>query len=261
MIDQNEQVTERIFERSLPTRDEMPFLEHLEELRKRLFWVAGSNFVGFIVAFLILGPIDFFSFVQIPVRRIDPLAELVVRRYQDPFMMKLTASLILGGLLASPVTLFQVWSFLAPGLHRHEKRVIIPVMSAGVILFLAGAALCFFVVLPTTLSFFLDQNGGAFRILPDAYDYFSLVFTMSMAFGLMFEMPIVVLALSTLGVVKPRMLSKYRKYAVVILLVLSAVVTPDANPATLLMLFVPLYVLYEISLVIAVILEKRRTRT
>ncbi len=238
----------------------MPFLDHLEELRSRLFWIVGSLFVGVITAFFLVRPLHLFDVLQWPLKKVLPTAELQLLGVTDAFSITLTASLILGVLLASPILIYQIWGFLSPGLTSREKRVLLPVLAAGVLLFLGGVALCFFLVLPISLDFLVKFGGDSFVFNPVAREYFGFVFAICIAFGLVFELPMVVLALSALGIVNARLLNKFRRYAIVILLVLCAVATPDANPMTLLLMFVPLYFLYEISVGVSFVMQRRKEK-
>jgi sec-independent protein translocase protein TatC len=162
--------------------------------------------------------------------------------------------------VASPVILYQVWAFLAPALHTHEKRVGITVLIAGVFLFVAGALLAFFVVVPLALPWLMGFAGPTLIPLITASAYFGFVFSMVMTFGLSFELPIVILALSALGIVTPKMLQHFRRHAVVAIIVVGAFLTPGDMLWTTLWLAVPLYLLYEISVVISMIIFRRRER-
>jgi sec-independent protein translocase protein TatC len=239
---------------------EMPFLDHLEELRTRLFWIAGSLFVAIVGAFFLMKPLNLFEAIQSPLKAAVPGVELQLLALTDALSITLRASLILGALLASPIIIYHLWAFLAPGLQPKERRVLIPVFSGGVLLFIGGVALCFFIVLPASIKFLAEFGADAFAFNPVAREYFGFVFAMCIAFGLVFELPMVVLALSALGIVNARLLNRLRRYAIVVLLVLSALITPDANPVTMLLMFVPLYVLYEISVLVGYVLQRHKEK-
>ena len=240
---------------------EMPFLDHLEELRKRLFWMAGSVFVGVAVAFYLLSKLDIILLLERPILPLLNGQKLIYTAPGTSFKILLTTSLILGILLAMPVIVAQVWGFLSPALYKHEKRVVIPVVVAMVALFLAGVSLSYFVVLPLTLKFLMSIESASLTPMITATAYFDLAISMCVAFGLIFEMPIAVLALSALGIVSPGTLSKYRRHAILFCVIAAAFITPGADPYSLVALAVPLYVLYEASVLVArVVFRKREKR-
>lgn len=239
---------------------EMPFLDHLEELRKRLFWMAGSLLVGVAVAFALLSKLDIIRLLERPILPLLNGQKLIYTAPGTSFHILLNASLILGIILASPVIVGQIWKFLSPALYAHEKRVVIPVLVAMVLLFLAGISLSYFVVLPLTLRFLLGIESTALTPMISALEYFDLAISMCLAFGLIFEVPIAVLALTALGIVTPAFLSRYRRHAIIICIVAAAFITPGADPYSLFALCVPLYLLYEMSVVVALFVHRRREK-
>jgi sec-independent protein translocase protein TatC len=153
-----------------------------------------------------------------------------------------------------------VWGFLAPALYTHEKKVVIPVLVSMVALFLAGVALSYFVVLPLTLTFLMSIESTALTPMISATEYFDFAISMCLAFGVVFEVPIAILALTALGLITPEFLSKYRKHAIVICLVAAAFITPGADPYSLFALAIPLYVLYELSVFVAQFAYRKRQK-
>lgn len=240
--------------------NEMPFLDHLEELRKRLFWIAGSVVVGVVVAFTLLSKLDIIRLLERPILPLLNGHKLIYTHPGTSFHILLNASLILGIILASPVIVGQIWKFLSPALYAHEKRVVVPVLVAMVLLFLAGISLSYFVVLPLTLKFLMGIESTALTPMISALEYFDLAISMCLAFGLIFEVPIAVLALTALGIVTPAFLSRYRRHAIVICVVAAAFITPGADPYSLFALSIPLYLLYEISVVVALLVHRRREK-
>jgi sec-independent protein translocase protein TatC len=239
---------------------EMPFLDHLEELRHRLFWIVGAVVVAVVLSFVVLSR-GGFDVVAILARPIEPYLggrKLVFTHPGTSFSIVLNASLILGILFATPVIGYQLWGFFAPALHPHEKRVIVPVLFGMIALFLSGVALCYFVVMPFTLRFFMGFESAALTPMIEATQYFGFAFSMMLAFGLAFELPIAVLLLSALGIVQPQFLSRYRRHAIVVTVVVAAFITPDASPTTLFALSVPLYLLYELGVVLSYSVTRRR---
>ena len=148
----------------------------------------------------------------------------------------------------------------SPALHKHEKRVIVPTLFAMVFLFCCGVALCYFMVMPFTLKFFDSFESTSLKPMIEATEYFDFMFSMMLAFGLAFELPIAILLLSALGIVKPEFLSKYRRHAIVITVTVAAFITPDASPTTLFALSGPLYLLYELGVALSFIVTRGRRK-
>ena len=240
--------------------NEMPFLDHLEELRKRLFWIAGAILIGIVVAFALLSKLDIIRLLERPILPLLNGQKLIYTHPGTSFHILLNASLALGIILASPVIVGQIWGFLSPALYAHEKRVVIPVLISMVLLFLAGVSLSYFVVLPLTLKFLMGIESTALTPMISAIEYFDLAISMCIAFGVIFEVPIAVLALTALGILSPAFLSKYRRHAVVICIVAAAFITPGADPYSLFALAVPLYLLYELSVFVAVFVHRARRK-
>ena len=239
---------------------EMPFLDHLEELRKRLFWMAGAVIIGVVVAFALLSKLDIIRLLERPILPLLHGQKLIYTHPGTSFHILLNASLVLGLILASPIIVGQLWGFLAPALYSHEKRVVAPVVLAMVALFLAGVALSYFVVLPLTLQFLMGIESTALTPMISATEYFDFAISMCLAFGLVFEVPIAILALTALGIVTPQFLSRYRRHAVVICLTAAAFITPGADPYSLFALAIPLYVLYEVSVFVAIFAYRKRQK-
>src|SRR5256886_15231716 len=239
---------------------EMPFLDHLEELRKRLFWIAGAVVIGVVVAFVLLSKLDIFRLRERPILPLLHGQKLICTHPGTSFHILLNASLVLGLILAAPVIVGQIWGFLAPALYAHEKRVVVPVLMSMVALFLAGVALSYFVVLPLTLRFLMSIESTALTPMISATDYFDFAISMCLAFGLVFEVPIAILALTALGLITPQFLSRYRRHAIVVCLVPAAFITPGADPYSLLALAIPLYVLYELSVFVAQFAYRKRAK-
>jgi sec-independent protein translocase protein TatC len=244
--------------KAAPPAHEMPFLDHLEELRWRIVWMLAAVMIGLIVAFALLSKIDIIGVLERPVLPFLHGRKLVFTHPGDPFGIVLNASLVLGLLLASPVIIYQVWAFLSPALYTHEKKVVVPVLLGAVLLFAAGAALAFFVVLPFTLGFLLNFQSESLEPMITASEYFGFAIGMSLAFGVVFELPIAILGLTALGLVTPQFLNKYRRHAVVLCIVAAAFITPGADPTSLFALSVPLYLLFEFSVVLSAVVYRRR---
>lgn len=239
---------------------EMPFLDHLEELRRRLFWIAGAVLIGIVLGFALLSHLDIIRLLERPILPLLHGQKLIYTHPGTSFHILLNASLVLGLILASPVIVGQIWGFLAPALYAHEKKVVVPVLVAMVVLFLAGVALSYFVVLPLTLRFLMSIESTALTPLISATEYFDFAISMCLAFGLVFEVPIAILALTALGIITPQFLSRYRRHAIVVCIVAAAFITPGADPYSLFALSIPLYVLYELSVFVATFAYRKRRK-
>ncbi len=246
----------------LAAETEMPFLDHLEELRHRLFWIAGAILLGIIGSYIVLSQkrIDLIGFLSEPIKPYLRNGSLIYTHPGTSFKIILNASMFSGLLLATPVIGYQLWGFFSPALHRHEKRVILPTLFAMVFLFMCGVALCYFMVMPFTLKFFDSFESASLRPMIEATEYFDFAFSMMLAFGLAFELPIAILLLSALGIVKPEFLSKYRRHAIVITVIAAAFITPDASPTTLFALSLPLYLLYELGVALSYFVTRKRRK-
>jgi len=239
---------------------EMPFLDHLEELRWRLIWSLAALAVGVAVGFWIVLE---FEVVKLMAKPIEPYLRgenLVYTHPTDPFSIVLKASFIVGTLLALPFILYQVWSFLSPALYRHEKRVVIPVLMGAVLLFAAGASMAYFVILPLTLRFLHGFQLTTMTPMITVAEYYGFAITMALALGATFELPIAIIALTALGIVTPAMLVKWRRHAFVACLVGAAFVTPGDFLGTTILMCGPLYVLYELSILCSGLIYRRKQR-
>jgi sec-independent protein translocase protein TatC len=241
---------------------EMPFLDHLEELRHRLFWIAGAILLGVVASFIVLSQkrLDLVGLLAEPIKPYLTNGSLVYTHPGTSFKIILNASIITGMLLATPVIGYQLWGFFSPALHAHEKRVIIPTLMGMVALFLAGVGLCYFVVLPFTLKFFHGFESVSLTPMIEATQYFDFAFSMMLAFGVAFELPIAILLLSALGIVEPKTLTRYRRHAIVICVIAAAFITPDASPTTLFALAGPLYFLFELGVVLSFMVTRGRRK-
>jgi sec-independent protein translocase protein TatC len=239
---------------------EMPFLDHLEELRWRIIWSLAAILICGVVGFGVVLKWDVVNLLAQPMLKLLPSHKLIYTHPGDAFSITFNAAMIIAGVLAFPVVLYQVWSFLAPGLYQKERRVVVGVLFGGILLFVAGVALAFFVVLPLSLPWLMGFGGQALEAMITASDYFSFVFSLALTFGVSFELPILVLALAALGIVTPKLLNKYRRHAVVLIVFVGAFLTPGDMVWTTVALAVPLYGLYELSVVLSIMVYRRRQR-
>jgi sec-independent protein translocase protein TatC len=241
-------------------RSEMPFLDHLEELRWRIIWSLIAVTVGIGVAMAVLLNVDVIGWLERPILPYLGGHHLVYTHPGDPFQIILEAAAGLGLLLALPVVLYQLWAFIAPALYRHERSVALGVTAAAVFLFVSGAALGYFVVLPLAIPWLMGFGGSSLEPMITAGDYFGFVFSLVLAFGVAFELPVVILGLAALGIVTPEFLNRYRRHAIVAAVIIGAFLTPGDLVWTTVAMTVPLYLLYELSIVLSYGVRRRRLR-
>jgi len=238
---------------------EMPFLDHLEELRIRLMWCTGALLLGVIAAFVLVSKYRLIALLSRPILPYLNGA-LVITHPAESFKIAMLVSFALGFVFALPVLLYHLWAFLSPALYQHEKRVVVPVLVGASALFFGGICLSWFVVLPYTLGFLLTFQAESFTNMIKAADYFGFATSISLAFGAVFELPIAILLLTMLGVITPKFLHTYRRHAGVLCIVAAAFITPGGDPMSLAALSVPLYVLFEFSVLLSEIVYRRRQR-
>ncbi len=239
---------------------EMPFLEHLEELRWRILWSLLAMIVGVIVAFTIMIKYDAIKFLAQPMLPFLQGAKLVYTHPAAAFKITMTLSFVVGAVFASPVIIYQFWSFLSPALYKHEKKVVIPVLIFGAVLFLGGVALAFFGLIPLTLRMLTSVQSSVLQPMISVEGYFSFAIGFCLIMGAVFELPILIMALTALGMVTPSFLNKFRRHALVICIVAAAFITPGQDPFSLAAVALPLIGLYEVSIVCSIIIHRRRER-
>jgi sec-independent protein translocase protein TatC len=240
----------------------MTLVEHLTELRRRLFIALIALAVGMVIGFLLYHRVlDWLVHPYCDVKHnIDPKSScrLVVTDPLESFSIRLKMSGYLGLLIASPVVLWQLWRFITPGLHDNEKRYAVPFIVSSIGLFLLGAALAI-ATFPKTLQFFAAFGGNDLELLYTPGKYLGLLVLMMVIFGLGFEFPIVLVFLEVAHVIKWQQLAKYRRYAIVGIFVVDAIITPSGDPITLLAMAIPMCLFYEASILIGRFALRRGT--
>ena len=225
------------------------FISHLVELRNRLMKASGAV----VLVFLCLMPWagNIYDLLAHPMMVALPAGtKMIATGVITPFMVPVKVTLLLAFLVALPVVLYQAWAFVAPGLYAHEKRLIAPLVISSSVLFVAGVAFCYFFVFGMVFKFVNNFAPQTVSVAPDIESYFSFVMTMFIAFGLTFEVPIVVIVLVRMGLVSVEKLREIRPYVIVGAFVVAAVVTPP-DVMSQLLLAVPLVLLYEAGLIVA----------
>ena len=245
---------------SAAPQTEMPFLDHLEELRWRILWSLLALAIGFAVGLLLVLRYDFIAVIERPILPYLQGQKLVYTHPGEPFNIAMSVSFAVGAVLATPVVLYQLWSFLSPALYQHEKRVVIPVLFGATLLFLCGVSISFFLLLPFTLDFLLGFQTASLTPMITAGNYFGFATGMSLALGAVFELPILIVALTAFGIVTPRTLVKFRRHAFAACFLTAAVITPGDVLSATFVLLGPLYGLYELSILLSYFVDRRRTR-
>jgi sec-independent protein translocase protein TatC len=235
----------------------MSFLEHLDELRKRIINACLGVAVGVAVGFFFIDRI--FNFLLAPTRHVlPPGVSLVYTQPGETFSLYITVSLIAGAVIASPVIMYQVWMFIAPGLYSNEKMMAIPFVAFSTLGFLAGAAFNHFVAFPFIMAFFASFNSVDLRFMPKLSEVFGLYTKMLVGIGIVFQMPTLVFFLAKMRMVTARFLVRNFKYALLLIFIIAAVITPTGDPMTQMIFAAPMLALYALSIVIAWIVAPKR---
>ena len=239
----------------MDSEEKQPFLDHLEELRKRLIACAIAVGIGFAGCYFFSERI-FHLLVQ-PLKNVMPEGDpLIFTSLPEMFLTYLKVALVSGILLAAPFLFYQMWLFIAPGLYRNEKSLVIPFVIASTILFIGGALFGYFVVFPFGFKFFIGFSNEYVKALPSVKQYFGFALKLLFAFGLVFELPVIIFFLSKLGLVTPDLLKKKRKYAILLTFVAAAILTPP-DVVTQCMMAGPLIILYEVGIVVSRFAHKK----
>ncbi len=230
--------------------------EHLRELRSCLIVTFIAVAIGFALSYTVIRPIGTWFFAPL-VEVLPDDTSLIFTSYQEGFFFYLKLALVCGILAASPVVFAQLWRFIAPGLYKHEKKVLIPFSILSTICFIGGAAFGYFVVFPPAFKFLVGYNNEFLTSLPGVSEYFTLATRLLLAFGFIFEMPIMMVFLAKVGVIDTAFLNKNRKYAILLDFVIAAILTPTPDIVNQLMMAIPLMILYEISVVLVWIFGRK----
>ena len=236
---------------------EMPFLDHLEELRTRLIWMAVAVLTLSVAGFFIVTELDVIGLLKRPITPLVPEGMLLFTSPTEPMTVTLKLSFVIGFVLALPIVVYHVWAFLSPALFEREKKVLVPALMGAFVLFLLGVAMAYFMVLPLALRFLLGFQTEALAPIITIGEYLRFATRLILAFGVIFELPLVTLLLSLLGIINAGTLRKYRRHAIVGVSVLSALLTP-ADVGTMIMMMVPLLLLYEVSILLVAAVDRRR---
>jgi sec-independent protein translocase protein TatC len=234
----------------------MTFLEHLDELRKRIIYALYAVGAACAVTFWFNGPM--YEYLTAYFQRYG--GTLIYTQPMGGFMFSLKIAVLAGLILAAPFVFSQVWLFVAPGLYARERRVVVPFVFFSSALFFAGAWFAHSIGYPTMWQFFASYQGDAIQFFPDISNTFSFYFKIVLGMGLVFQMPVLVFFLARFGVVTARFMIAKFKYAVLLIFVLAAVITPSGDAVSLAVFAAPMLVLYGVSIVVAWLFGKRRPK-
>lgn len=238
---------------------EMPFLDHLEELRSRLIWSLAALGVASVAGFFVVTELHLLELLEAPIRELLPGRQLLFTNPTTPVVVTFKLSFVVGVILALPFLAYHAWQFFSPALHESERKYVVPAIWVAFALFLAGLAMAYFVVLPLGLEFLLNFQSESLEPIITIDEYLRFATRMILAFGLIFEMPVVLVLLSFLGFVTPDGLRHYRRHAFVGIAGLAALLTP-ADVGTMLLMMGPMVALYEISVWLVALIHRRRRR-
>ena len=236
----------------------MSLMDHLGELRVRLVRCCIAVGLGFLACWAVVDPI--FNALVDPLLAVLPKgSHAIYTTLPEGFFTRMYIAFVAGVFVASPVIFYQVWSFIAPGLYEEEKRYIIPVAVLSALFFMAGGAFCYFVVFPYAFSFFVSFATESIVAMPKVSDYLGFVLKLILAFGLIFEMPLFAFFLARMGLITATMMRKARRYAILAIFVVAAILTPPDVVSQLLMAC-PMLVLYELSILVAATFGRKKTK-
>lgn len=241
----------------------MSLLEHLAELRKRLVYSAAAIAVGFVVGFSVAKPV--IRFVSRPMTDALNAAHyspnLIYTAPAGPINIVISLAFYLGIVIALPVVLYQVWLFIAPGLYKHERKAVVSFIVSSVFLFLSGIAFAYFILLPYVLKFLLTfQSTLPLQPLISINEYFSLILIVLLGVGAIFQLPVLVFVLSLFGIVTPQWLWKNMRYAILIITIVAAAVTPSPDATTMLVFMAPMIGLYFVSIGVSYMVFRKKRR-
>lgn len=240
--------------KDLGAEEKQTILEHLAELRRSIIICVVSVGIAAIGCFSYNEQL--LAIVTLPLTAIDQ--HLIVTGVTEAFFVKLQLSFLAGFVLAFPIVSWAVWRFFRPALYAHERKYIHILFPITIVLFVTGVSFSYFVVLPMVLKFFVYIAGESLDTMFKVDSYVSFVMSFTIPFGLIFELPVLTFFLTKIGVLKPQLLSKNRKYAILIIVILAGALTPGPDPISQVMMAVPVYILYEVSVLVSKFTKPRQ---
>ena len=242
--------------KNLPERDkELSLIQHLGELRSRLMVASFGVIVSTSVAFFFAK--DIILLLEAPAHLGKPLQ---IISPTEGFTTYMRVSLFTGIAMSMPIILYEIYAYIDPALRKNERRFLLTLGPFVLLLFVGGMAFCYFLLLPNAINFLFTFGSDVFEASPRASEYISFVTTFILGVGLMFEMPVIIFAITTIGLVKRSWIAKQRRYVALLVFVLGAIITPTPDPFNQTLVAVPMYVLFELGLLLALIGERMRRR-
>jgi len=227
---------------------EMPFLDHLEELRRRLIKCIGSVILFTFVAFPFINIV--LDFLTYPNDTLENPAEMIFLKPTGMLIVRLQIAITMGVIASIPVLFYQFWSFIAPGLLEKEKKYFLPGLFFTTFCFLGGIAFSYFILIPIVLPFLFSMGTETINPKININDYLGFILRIIILSGIIFELPVLSFFISRIGILTPSFLKKYRRYSIIVVLIISALITPP-DPISQLLMAGPLVILYEISILVS----------
>ena len=238
----------------------MSLTEHLIELRKRIFRILIVLLIGFGACYYYKDLV--FDIITKPLTKVLPKnGYLIYTGLTEAFFVYMKLAFFASLIITSPFILYQIWKFISPGLLLKEKKYVVPFVLSSTLLFMGGVLFGYFIVLPPAFEFFVSFNNQYLQAMISFGDYLSLFVTFLLGFGLSFELPIFIFFLAKLGIVNAKMLSKQRRYAILIIFIVAAILTPSPDALSQILMAIPLMFLYEISIFVAKFAEKKKVNS
>ena len=240
-----------------PEEDKMPLLSHLEELKTRLIRILIVVGLGFGACYLIKD----WTFKVITQPLVDAMpahSSMIYTGLPEAFFIHMKIAFFASLLLTAPYTLFEIWRFISPGLYRNERKYVLPFVFSSTLLFACGILFGYFIALPPAFAFFVSFSTDFLKPMISFREYLSLTLSLLLAFGLCFELPVFMFFLAKLGIVNAKMLAKQRRYAILIIFIVAAVLTPSPDALSQILMAIPLMFLYEVSIVVVKFARKNK---
>jgi len=236
----------------------LPLTSHLQELRKRLILSFIAIGVGFALCYTFADSI--FNILAAPLMKVMPKGgSLIFISVAEAFFTYMKVAFIAGIILTSPFILYQIWAFIAPGLYQKEKKYVIPFVLGGSFFFALGVLFAYYVAIPVGFRFLLGYATDFIKPMPSMKEYLSFSIKFLLAFGLVFEFPVVLVLLAKIGIIDAKMLARQRKYAILLIFIFAAAVTPSPDLISQVLMALPLMGLYELSILLSKIFGKKPT--
>jgi len=239
-----------------PAEEKMPFTSHLDELRKRLIRILIAVGIGFVACWYLREWL--FQVITAPLVKVLPQnSHMIYTSLPEAFFNYMKISFYASRFLTSPFTLYQLWKFVSPGLYPTEKKYVAPFVISSTILFIGGVLFGYYLALPPAYSFFVEFSSDFLKPMFSLKEYLSLSLKLLLAFGLSFELPVFIFFMAKIGIVNSKTLAKQRRYAILVIFIAAAILTPSPDAVTQIIMAIPLMILYEFSIFIARFAEKK----